>query len=77
VLLYGLEVCPLNIPDLRLLDFFVKLFIHSFIDVTLKFHQITSILIEKRRETFWRVSIYMAIIHDDVITEKSCVYVQT
>jgi len=32
VLLYGLEVCPLNISHLRLLDFVIKLFKINVID---------------------------------------------
>jgi len=62
VLLYGLEVCPLNISDLRSLDFvvnrfFMKLFNTNVIDIV-KLCQdyfdfgLPSVIIEKRRKTF-------------------------
>jgi len=62
VLSYGLEVCPLNISDLRSLDFvvnrfFMKLFNTNVID-TVKLCQdyfefdLPSVIIEKRRKTF-------------------------
>ena len=62
LLLYGLEVCPLTLSDLRSLDFainrfFMKLFCTNAID-TVKICQdyfnfeLPSNIIEKRRKTF-------------------------